>query len=101
MRGALHRSVVLALGSAVLVAGCSGAGRPSVDDVAGGLTVQLRETATDPEVLACMAELFHDSALSDEALRAIADQDDDFLPGADDGAVLADLSTESAAACGP
>lgn len=92
-------SVVLA--SILLLAGCSGDGRPSVDDLTSGITDQFEGTDTDPGVIACMAETFHDSDLSDEALRAIADQDEDYEPDADDQATIDDLATSAPAACAP
>lgn len=94
-------AIAVALSTLVVLAGCSGEGRPSVDDVEGGLTVQLEDTTTEPEVLGCLAGLFHDSELSDEALRAIADQDDGFEADAEDAAVLAELSADAATSCGP
>ena len=77
---------------AVLTA-CGGGGRPSEDDIAGALKENSTFgdlSAASDEAIDCMAKALHDSDLSDDALQAIVDGDEDYKGDKDD--------TEAAAA---
>jgi|EndMetStandDraft_8_1072994.scaffolds.fasta_scaffold343940_2 hypothetical protein len=64
------------------LSGCSGEGegRPSVDDLSDALS--RNDSLFGPSMpggaVECVAKLFHDSDLSDNALRAILDEDADY-----------------------
>lgn len=67
----------------VTLATACGGGRPSVDEVSQGLEDNAAELLggsmpTDSIDFDCMAEAFVDSDLSDDALQAIVDGDEDF-----------------------
>ena len=85
MKRTLAASAVLAV---VLSACGGGGGRPSSDEIADALKSDdnalgsLTAGAGD-EVIDCVAEALHDSDLSDEALQAIVDNDED--ASAEDG----------------
>ena len=81
---------------AVLLAGCGGGdggGRPSVDEISealqGGSSVtEDMGIDVDAETADCMAEAFHDSDVSDEALRAMVDGDEGYEGDEDDAAAF-------------
>ena len=86
-----------------LVTGCGGdgGGRPSVEelsqsiqdsDLAGGEDV-------DPKVADCVAEAFHESDLSDDALQAIVDQDEDYDASKEDEEAIETVTAGSLADC--
>ena len=83
---------------AVLTAcGGSGGGRPSSDDIAKALKDQdnaageaFGASGVDEDTIDCIAEAFHDSDLSDEALQAIVDGDEDFTGSKDDQDIASD-----------
>ncbi|MEG9226275.1 hypothetical protein [Aeromicrobium sp. Sec7.5] len=75
----------------VLTAACGGGGdRPSADDIADAIKSDdsfSSEDATDEQV-DCVAKAYADSDLSDEALRALVDGDEDYdASDEDEGAV--------------
>lgn len=82
---------------AVSLAGCGGEEeaepRPSVKEISSGISSQLAETNTSTEFLDCVAGALRDSDLSDEALRAIADHDEDYQASTSDESTLEELST--------
>lgn len=90
----------------VLLAGCGGGGggRPSVDELSN-VFVDGGEFAGEDfnfpkEQADCIAKLFHESDLSDEALNAIVEKDEDFEPSDKDEEVAAGFATnEDFAAC--
>ena len=47
----------------------------------------------------CVAKAFHDSDLSDDALQAIADSDEDYKPSKDDAKALTTVSSDSVTKC--
>ena len=84
---------------AVLTAcgGDGGGGRPSADEIADALKdkdnpagAAFGSTAASDEVIDCIAEAFHDSDLSDDALQAIVDGDEDFEGDEDDQKIVSD-----------
>jgi hypothetical protein len=85
---------------AVLTACGGGGGRPSEDDIADAMKKndqfgQLTNGASD-EVIDCLAKALHDSDLSDDALQAIVDGDEDYDEKKDDTEALADASADFA-----
>ena len=86
---------------AVLTAcGGGGGGRPSEDDIADAMRdnaefSQLTEGAGD-EVIDCLAKALHDSDLSDDALQAIVDGDEDYDEENEDAEALADAQADFA-----
>jgi len=101
----MNKRVLSAVASAALVltfaTGCGGdgGGRPSVDEIAEGLQGgTLGEDVTD-EVATCVAKAFHESDLSDEALRALADGDEDYKGSKKDAEAAQSVSTESITKC--
>ena len=82
---------------AVLTA-CGGGGgdRPSTDDIAKALkddsnsASALAEGASD-DAIDCVAKALHDSDLSDEALQALVDGDDNFEGSKDDQKAVEDI----------
>lgn len=74
-----------------LATACGGGGRPSQDEIADGIS----GTGDVPsDVADCMAEVVHDSDLSDEAVQAIADGDEDYEPSGDDEQASEDVAGE-------
>jgi|SRR4051812_37635749 hypothetical protein len=76
---------------------CGGGGdRPSQDDIAKALkddsnsASALAEGASD-DAIDCVAKTLHDSDLSDEALQALVDGDDDFEGSKDDQKAVEDI----------
>ena len=90
----------------VLLAGCGGGGggRPSADEISGLLTdggeIGGQEFSVPEEQADCMAKVFHESDLSDDALNAMVDKDEDFKPSDKDSEALASLtSSQDMVAC--
>ncbi|MEI5675571.1 MULTISPECIES: hypothetical protein [Nocardioides] len=80
-----------------LATACGGGGRPSVDEVSEGMQDNASEifgdsVPTDGIDWDCMAKLYVDSDLSDDALQAIADGDSDFKGDEDDTKAAAEAS---------
>lgn len=68
-----------------LATACGGGGRPSQDEIADGITDNSGEYGEVTEDVAdCMAKAIHDSDLSDDAVRAVADGDEDYDPSDED-----------------
>ncbi len=87
---------------AVLTAcgGGGGGGRPSQDEIADAMKENaefssLTEGAGD-EVIDCLAKALHDSDLSDDALQAIVDGDEDYDEENEDTEALADAQADFA-----
>lgn len=86
-----------------LLSACGGDGgggsRPSADEIAKSLTSDNSVFGTDQlgdlagEGIDCVAKALADSDLSNEALRAIVDQDKDFKGDDEDTEALKDAST--------
>ncbi len=73
----------------VVLAACGGGGRPSTDQIADAMKDKdnpLSATASGAtdEQIDCIAEALHDSDLSDEALQALVDGDEDYKADSDD-----------------
>ena len=85
--------------TAILLAGCGGGGgRPSVDDISSALTSDDNPAgeefaALEDEQVDCIAKVFHDSDLSDDALNALVDGDDDFEGSDEDKAAMTELTS--------
>ena len=82
---------------AVLTA-CGGGGRPSEDEIADALKDNnsfgdLTNGASD-EIIDCIAKALHESDLSDDALRALVDGDEDFTGDKDDTEAIADIQDD-------
>ena len=83
--------------------GCGGGGgRPSVDEVADGIQDNMGESLggdVSDKMAKCIAKAFHDSDISDDALQAIADGDEDYDPSKEDEKALTSVSTKSVSKC--
>jgi hypothetical protein len=95
MKRMMAASAVLAL---ALSACGGGGGRPSTDEIADALRGEdnpFGALASDnDEAIDCIAEALHDSDLSDEALQAIVDNDEDAEAEDGDEEALTDLQGE-------
>lgn len=87
---------------AVLTA-CGGGGRPSEGDIAKALKdsdnpagQELGGSEIGDEVIDCFAKALHDSDLSDEALQALVDGDEDFEAKGDDENIADDKDFQAA-----
>jgi hypothetical protein len=87
---------------AVLTACGGGGGRPSTDDIAKALKdkdnaagAAFGASGVDDKTIDCIAEAFHDSDLSDDALQAIVDGDEDFRGDKDDAKILEDADFQA------
>lgn len=75
-------------------------GRPSVDDISKSLQdSDIMGGEVDADIADCVAEAFHDSDLSDEALQAIVDQDEDYEPSDDDEKAIESVQTDEMTKC--
>ena len=97
----LVRPLAATAALALLATGCGGdGGRPSVDELSESIqSGDLVGSDVDEKVADCIAEAFHDSDLSDEALQAIVDQDEDYDPSEEDRDALDSVSSESLRDC--
>jgi hypothetical protein len=91
----MKRLIALATLMVVLTA-CGGGGRPSEDDIAAALKdkdnpVSAMATGANDEAIDCIAKALHDSDLSDDALQALVDGDEDFEGDKDDDEALTGL----------
>lgn len=84
-----------------LATACGGGGRPSVDELSEAfqsddnvMGMGLEEAQAD-----CVAEAFHESDVSDDTLRAIVDNDEDYEGDEDDEEAIKSISTDSVAEC--
>ena len=93
----------MAVAALALTACGGGADRPSVDEISavfqeggeiGGETMSVPEDQAD-----CVAEAFHESDISDEALTALVEKDEDYEPSESDEKALETISTENVAEC--
>lgn len=96
-------SAVLAL--ALSACGGGGGGRPSAGEIEDALNdsdnpagAQVADTLTE-EQISCVAEAFEASDLSDDALNALVDGDEDFEGSDEDEAALQDILTEDLTEC--
>ena len=104
----MSRKLGVALAATVMtLAACGGGGdgggRPSVDDISsvfqeggdlGGEEFTLTEKQAD-----CAAEAFHSSDLSDDALTAMVEKDEDYELSDEDRTALTSVSTEGMVEC--
>ncbi len=83
----------------VVLSACGGGGdRPSQDDIADALGKnsdfgQLTDGASK-DAIDCFAKVLHDSDLSDKALQALVDGDEDFDASKDDEKAVTDITDE-------
>lgn len=85
-----------------LATACGGDdGRPSVDELSKAFQDgdNAIGTGLEKKQADCVAEAFHDSDLSDEALQALAENDTDYKGDDDDADALKSVSSESIAEC--
>jgi hypothetical protein len=95
-------SAVLVIALSACGGGGDGGGRPSTDEIADALKSNeefssMASGASD-EVVDCLAQAFHDSELSDDALNALVDGDEDF-DGSDEDREAVSGMTEDLTAC--
>jgi hypothetical protein len=97
------RTLFLALpvAAAMVLSACGGsaAERPSADEIADVLTEGTEElggVAVPQEQADCIADVFVNSDLSDEALRAMVEGDEDYEATDEDQAALTDLMADPA-----
>ena len=105
----MTKRILPALAAAALVltfaTGCGGddgGGRPSVDEISDGVQDTMGDTLGDDvpkSTIDCIAKAFHDSDVSDEALRALADGDKDYDASDKDEKALQEVGTEDMAKC--
>ena len=95
----------LAVATAVLALALSacggGGGRPSTDDIAKSLKdndnpVSAMATGADDKAIDCIAKALHDSDLSDDALQALVDGDEDYKGNKDDTDAMEDVAGDFA-----
>jgi hypothetical protein len=88
------KKTLAALATLLLLTACGGGGgRPSVDDIASALKdkdnpANLSDAGASDEAIDCVAKAFHDSDLSDDALQALVDGDEDYEGSGDDKDVM-------------
>lgn len=73
-----------------LASGCGGSDRPSQADVSKA--IQKADSSYTKKQADCAAKILVNSDISDKGLKAIADNDKNFKPGAADTKVQADVS---------
>lgn len=102
----MTRKLAIALAASVVLAGCGGGGgddRPSVDEISNVLTeggeIGGDDVSIPEEQADCVAKAFHESELSDDALNAMVDKDEDYEASEADEKVLSDISTGILADC--
>lgn len=94
------KTLIAAAALTLSLAACGGdGGRPSQAEIKDALTSEdsvsgVDMSDMDDAVADCMAEAFHDSDLSDEALRALVDGDEDYEGSEEDTEAMTDLSDE-------
>lgn len=74
----------------VFTAACGGGGRPSADEIADAIKDDDSFSSADAtdEQVDCVAKAYHDSDLSDEALQALVDGDEDYDASKEDEKAL-------------
>lgn len=98
----MKRMVAATAVLAVAISACGGGGRPSTGEIEDALSSEdnalgsLTSGASD-EVVTCMAEVLHDSDLSDSSLQALVDNDEDASAEDGDDEAMADIQDELAA----
>jgi hypothetical protein len=83
----MKKIVALCTLLAVLTACGGGGGRPSEDDIAKSLKTNSAFgdlSGASDDAIDCIAKALHDSDLSDDALQAIVDGDEDYKADSDD-----------------
>ncbi len=87
-------SAAFVVAALTLTSACGGGGgdRPSADDVAAQLKKSAGSAITDKQA-DCAAKAIVDSDLSDEAVKAVAENDTDFKPSDEDTAAQGDAAT--------
>lgn len=102
----MTRKLGIALAATVvLLAGCGGGGdgRPSVEEISNVLSeggeIGGEDFSIPEEQADCVAKAFHESKLSDDALNAMVEKDEDYEASEADEKALTEISTETVAAC--
>jgi hypothetical protein len=92
------------LGVLTACGGGDGGGRPSEDEIADALKdtgnpagEAFAGAGASEEAIDCIAKVLHDSDLSDEALEAIVEGDEDYKADEDDTKVSEDIAEEAIA----
>jgi len=83
----------------VVLTACGGGGRPSEDDIAKALKdkdnpVSAMATGANDDQIDCIAKALHESDLSDDALQAFVDGDEDFEGDKEDEDAIADMAAD-------
>lgn len=101
----LHHKAAAALSTVALLGGlaaCGGADRPSKDELAESMTSDDSVLGSVPEEMAdCFAGVLVDSDLSDEALNAIVEQDEDYDGSKEDRDELQNVQGSLMEECAP
>lgn len=86
----------------VLATACGGDdGRPSADEISSAMQDNAEEFLGSADIpddaidWDCFGQAYYDSDVSDETLRAMVDQDEDYDPSDDDQAALVDVASSS------
>lgn len=98
----MRRMIAVAAVLLVALSGCGGGGRPSQDEIADSIKDDSEFSDVlegGDEEIDCLAETLHESDLSDEALQAIVDGDEDYEPSKEDEAALTEVFTDGMTAC--
>ena len=92
-----HRAIA---GTMVLLAiAACGAGRPDIDELATALQKPDSIVPVTAEQADCVAQVLHDSDVSDETLTAIAENDAEYSASSDEQNALTQAITEAQTAC--
>ena len=94
---------VLAASVMALAACGGGGGRPSVDEISAvfqeGSEIDGEEFSLPEDQADCVAKAYHESDISDEALNAIVEKDEDYEASDADTKALEDIGSEKIAEC--
>ncbi|GAA1727734.1 hypothetical protein [Aeromicrobium alkaliterrae] len=94
----MKKTIALAASAGLIVftAACGGGGRPSVDEISEALKDDstFGSDAVPDEAVDCIAEKFHESDISDEALQALIDGDEDYEESKSDRDAATEISDE-------
>ena len=92
-----YRAIVGTL--VLLTVTACGAGRPDIDELATALQKPGSIIPVTAEQADCVAQVLHDSDVSDETLTAIAENDSDYSASSDEQNTLTQAITQAQTSC--